>query len=182
MSYPLVKKNLPAIVATAILGTTLVLGVATPAQASVPRSYRNALATAHDYVDGQDFSKEGLYDQLHSRYGEGFSAKAARYGVNHVHANWSKEALGAATSYVHSGDFSKAGLHDQLTSDSEQYTDGQADYALKHVKVNYNKEALDAARSYDKLFHMSDSEMFDQLTSDADQFTDGQANYAIDHL
>src|SRR5947209_2424980 len=124
-----VKRNFAAIAAAAAISLSLVVGAAAPAEASVPRSYRNALAQAHEYIDSGDFSKAGLYDQLHSRYGEGFSAKAARYAVNHVHANWNKEALGSATGYVRSGDFSKKGLFNQLTSSyGEKFTHKQADY------------------------------------------------------
>jgi hypothetical protein len=181
---PLVNKSLAGIAAAAALSITLVIGATTPADASVPRSYRNALAQATSYVRVLDISKAGLYDQLHSRFGGKFSAGAAHYGADHVHANWSREALGAAQSYVRVLDISKAGLLKQLTSTfGGKFTKTQAGYALAHVKVNYSKEALAAARSYDKLLHMSDDALYDQLTSEfGAQFTASQARYAIDHL
>ncbi|RIX27860.1 hypothetical protein D1781_10020 [Amnibacterium setariae] len=178
------RRSSASLAAATLLTLGLVVGAAAPAEAAVPRSYRNALAQAKSYVRVLDISKAGLYDQLHSRYGGRFSAKAARYGANHVKANWNREALGAAKSYVRVLDISKAGLHDQLVSKhGSQFTEKQAKYALRHVKVNYNKEALAAAKSYDRLFHMSDAELYDQLTSKyGAQFTASQANYAIDHL
>jgi hypothetical protein len=38
-------------------------------------------------------SKQGLYDQLTSEYGEQFSADAAQYAIDNVQADWKQNAL-----------------------------------------------------------------------------------------
>ena len=44
-----------------------------------------AVESAQNYLDTQSFSKDGLYEQLVSDYGEGFTEKQARYAVNKVY-------------------------------------------------------------------------------------------------
>lgn len=44
-----------------------------------------AVESAKNYLDTQSFSKDGLYDQLVSDYGEGFTEKQARYAVDKVY-------------------------------------------------------------------------------------------------
>ena len=46
------------------------------------------------------FSKQGLYEQLSSSYGEGFTQAQAQYAVDHVGADWNKEAVQSARSYL----------------------------------------------------------------------------------
>ena len=41
---------------------------------SVPAEYRSALSKAQTYSDRMHMSKQGVYDQLTSEYGENFSA------------------------------------------------------------------------------------------------------------
>ncbi len=38
-------------------------------------------------------SKEGLYDQLTSEYGEKFSDEAAQYAMDNLEVDWNKNAL-----------------------------------------------------------------------------------------
>ena len=44
-----------------------------------------AVEAAQNYLDTQSFSKDGLYEQLVSEYGEGFTKKQARYAVDKVY-------------------------------------------------------------------------------------------------
>ena len=44
-----------------------------------------AVEAAQNYLDTQSFSKDGLYEQLVSDYGEGFTEKQARYAVDKVY-------------------------------------------------------------------------------------------------
>ena len=81
------KNPIAGIAAAAALSAALLVGAAAPAEADVPRSYKNALAQAKSYVRVLDISKKGLYDQLHSSFGGRFSVKASHYGADHVHAD-----------------------------------------------------------------------------------------------
>lgn len=128
------KKSIAGITAAAALSLSLLFGAAAPAEASVPRAYSNALAQAKSYVRIMDFSKKGLYDQLHSPYGGKFSAKAAHYGADHVKANWNKEALGAAKAYDKIFHMSDTALYDQLVSPyGGKFTSSQAHWAINHL-------------------------------------------------
>ena len=80
-------------------------------------------------------SKKNLYKQLTSKYGEGFSKKAATYAVNHVKANWNKNALYKAKEYRKTLKMSKNNIYKQLISSyGEGFTKSQAKYAIKHLK------------------------------------------------
>lgn len=100
----------------------------------IPTEYVSALKKAQIYVDEMHMSKKGLYDQLTSEYGEQFDKKAAKYAVNHVKANWKKNALAKAKNYQENMSMSKEAIRDQLTSDAgEQFTKKEADYAIRHL-------------------------------------------------
>ncbi|MDD5922108.1 MAG: Ltp family lipoprotein, partial [Eubacteriales bacterium] len=45
---------------------------------------KNALAKAKDYSEMMHMSKQGIYDQLTSAYGEKFTAEEAQYAVDHL--------------------------------------------------------------------------------------------------
>lgn len=100
----------------------------------VPAENRSALTKAETYSDMMHMSKAGIYDQLTSDYGEGFSAEAAQYAVDNVNADWNQNALEKARTYQDDMAMSPNAIHDQLTSDyGEQFTQSQADYAIKHL-------------------------------------------------
>ena len=44
-----------------------------------------AVESAREYLDNDSFSKQGLFEQLTSEYGEGFTEKQARYAVEKVY-------------------------------------------------------------------------------------------------
>lgn len=100
----------------------------------VPAENRSALTKAETYSDMMYMSKAGIYDQLTSDYGEGFSAAAAQYAVDNVNADWNQNALEKARTYQDDMAMSPNAIHDQLTSEyGEQFTQSQADYAIKHL-------------------------------------------------
>lgn len=105
-----------------------------PADEPEPAEYRSALTKAESYSGMMSMSKAGVYDQLTSEYGEGFSAEAAQYAIDNVDADWNANALEKARSYQDDMAMSPNAIHDQLTSDyGEQFTQSQADYAIEHL-------------------------------------------------
>ena len=58
-----------------------------------------ALNSAKNYADGMNMSKQGIYDQLTSSAGDKFSKKDAQYAIDHLKADYKKNALKSAESY-----------------------------------------------------------------------------------
>ena len=98
------------------------------------RAGRRALASAENYLEFSGFSKQGLYEQLSSDFGEGFTEAEAQYAVDHVDADWNKEAVESARRYLEHSPMSRDGLIEQLTSSyGEGFTYEQAVYAVNKV-------------------------------------------------
>lgn len=98
------------------------------------RANRRALESAESYLETMPFSKQGLYEQLSSEYGAGFTAAEAQYAVDHVNVEWKKEAVEAARSYLETMPMSRQALLDQLTSEyGAGFTYEQALYAVNRV-------------------------------------------------
>jgi hypothetical protein len=98
------------------------------------RANRRALESAESYLALSGFSKQGLYEQLSSSYGEGFTQAEAQYAVDHVDADWNKEAVQSARSYLEFSPMSRAQLIEQLSSSAgEGFTYEQALYAVNKV-------------------------------------------------
>ena len=102
---------------------------------SVPQEYQNALTKGLSYARNLHMSKKGVYDQLTSSYGEGFSADAAQYAIdNMTDVDWNANALEKAKQYYYNMSMSKSAVYDQLTSEyGEQFTASQAQYAIDHL-------------------------------------------------
>ena len=101
---------------------------------NVPAEYKSALAKATSYANTMHMSKQGVYDQLVSEYGEKFSAPAAQYAIDNVKADWNANALAKAKQYQSQQNMSPAAIHDQLTSSyGEKFTQAEADYAIAHL-------------------------------------------------
>jgi hypothetical protein len=95
------------------------------------RANRRALESAESYLAMSGFSKQGLYEQLSSSAGEGFSQAEAQYAVDHVDADWNKEAVESARSYLEMSPMSRNALIEQLSSSAgEGFTYEQALYAV----------------------------------------------------
>ncbi len=102
--------------------------------ADVPTEYRSALKKADTYANAMHLSKQGLYDQLTSEYGEKFSVEAAQYAIDNVKADWNANALAKAKTYQDQMSMSPSAIHDQLTSEyGEKFTEEEADYAIANL-------------------------------------------------
>lgn len=100
----------------------------------VPKEYINALKKAQSYSDNMAMSKQGIYDQLTSEYGENFPAEAAQYAIDHIDVDFKENALKKAKSYYEDMSMSKEAVRDQLISEyGEQFTEEEADYAIAHI-------------------------------------------------
>ena len=105
--------------------------VETKEDTSVPKEYRNALHKAENYSKMMHMSKQRIYDQLTSEYGEKFDAEAAQYAIDSVVTDWNQNALQTAVDYLDYSSFSYPGLYDQLVY--EGYTAEQAQYAISNL-------------------------------------------------
>ncbi|MBI6002154.1 Ltp family lipoprotein [Clostridium perfringens] len=100
----------------------------------VPKEYKSALRKAKVYSDTMSMSKEGLYDQLTSEYGEKFSAEAAQYAVDNLNADWKENALKKAKVYQETMAMSPSAIYDQLVSEyGEKFTAEEAQYAIDNL-------------------------------------------------
>lgn len=108
---------------------------ATSNNQAVSQEYKNALSKGLQYANQLHMSKQAIYDQLTSSYGEGFPADAARYAVdNMTSVDWNANALAKAKEYYYKMSMSKSAVYEQLTSDyGEQFTAAQARYALDNL-------------------------------------------------
>lgn len=102
----------------------------------VPSEYKKALGDAKIYAnDIGATSKEDLFEQLTSKYGDNYSMPAAQYAVDHVHTNWNKQAVESGKIYINDKiTKSKSELYDQLSSHyGDQFTPQQARYAVNKL-------------------------------------------------
>lgn len=145
---------------------------------------KNALKKAESYSKIMHMSKQGIYNQLTSEYGEQFSKDVAQYAIDNVEADWNANALAKAKSYSETMHMSKQGIYDQLISEyGEKFTKEQAQYAVDNVEADWNANALEKAKSYRDTMSMSKNAIYDQLISNyGEKFTKEQAQYAIDNL
>lgn len=80
-------------------------------------------------------SKQRIYDQLISEYGEGFSTADAQYAIDHLEdIDWAENALVTAKNYYNNMHMSKNKVYDQLVSNyGEKFTAEEAQYAVDHL-------------------------------------------------
>lgn len=101
----------------------------------VPTEYKSALLKAQDYSDVMYMSKQGIYDQLVSEYGEKFSAEAAQYAIENLDADYKANALKKAKDYQETMNMSPEAIRDQLVSENgEKFTQEEADYAIDNLE------------------------------------------------
>lgn len=102
---------------------------------SVPKEYQNALEKAKLYSNVMYMSKQGIYDQLTSEYGEKFSAEAAQYAMENLKADFNKNALEKAKTYQNTMNMSKNAIYEQLISEyGEKFTPEEAQYAIDNLE------------------------------------------------
>lgn len=98
------------------------------------REYKNALIKAKSYAEVMNMSKQAIYDQLISSYGEGFEKDAAQYAIDNLEYDWNRNALIKAKSYRDMMNMSKSAIYDQLISSyGEKFTKEEAQYAIDHL-------------------------------------------------
>ena len=96
---------------------------------------KNALKKAESYSDTMHMSKAGIYKQLTSEYGEGFTAEEAQYAIDNMEADWKANALAKAKSYQSMMSMSKSAIYKQLISEyGEEFTAEEAQYAIDHLE------------------------------------------------
>lgn len=107
----------------------------TPAAPAMTVAEQQAVDSAQNYLsDGQGFSQAGLFNQLTSSSGEGFTAADANFAISYLHPDWYTQAVESAKGYMQMGGYSHASLMEQLTSSSgEGFTQAQAAYAVAQV-------------------------------------------------
>lgn len=108
--------------------------VETKEEPSVPKEYRNALRSAETYSDMMHMSKQGIFDQLTSEYGEKFTPEEAQYAIDNIKGDYLETALKSAKNYQENMSMSKDAIYDQLVSDyGEKFTVEEAQYAIDNL-------------------------------------------------
>ena len=80
-------------------------------------------------------SKQGIYDQLISEYGDKFSTEAAQYAVDNLKADYKANALEKAKTYYNNMSMSKEAIRNQLISEyGEKFPEEEADYAVQNLE------------------------------------------------
>ena len=80
-------------------------------------------------------SKQGIYDQLISEYGEKFPEDAAQYAIGNLNVDYKANALEKAKSYQETLNMSKQAIYDQLISEyGEKFTPEEAQYAIDNLE------------------------------------------------
>ncbi len=172
----------------------------------VSREFKNALKSAETYSNMMHMSKQGLYDQLVSEFGENFPADAAQYAVDNVNADWKENAFESAKTYSSTMSMSNQGIYDQLVSEfGEKFTPEEAKYAIdklnsmatttKQEQDNETskestqevsrefKNALASAETYSNMMNMSKQAIYEQLVSEfGENFPADAAQYAVDNV
>lgn len=96
--------------------------------------YLNALKKAELYSDTMYMSKQAIYNQLISPYGEKFPKDAAQYAIDNLKADYNANALEKAKTYQISMNMSKSAIYNQLVSEyGEKFTAEEAQYAIDHL-------------------------------------------------
>lgn len=108
--------------------------IETKEDTSVPKEYRNALHKAENHSKMMHMSKQRIYDQLTSEYGEKFDTEAAQYAIDNIKGDYLEAALKSAKNYQETMNMSKDAIYDQLTSEyGEKFTAEEAQYAIDNL-------------------------------------------------
>ena len=96
---------------------------------------KNALKSAETYSKTMHMSKQGIYEQLVSEYGEGFTEEAAQYAIDNINADWNANALATAKTYQTTMNMSRNAIYNQLISAyGEKFTREETQYAIDHLE------------------------------------------------
>jgi hypothetical protein len=79
-------------------------------------------------------SKQRIYNQLTSEYGEKFTAAKAQYAIDNLVTDYNANALKSAQSYQENLSMSAAEIYDQLISEyGDKFTPDEAQYAVDNL-------------------------------------------------
>ena len=105
------------------------------AEPEIPIEHKNALKKAQQYSNTMFMSKQAIYDQLVSEYGEHFTPEAAQYAIDTLDTDYNRNALEKAKTYQNDMSMSKEAIREQLVSEyGEQFTQEEADYAISNLE------------------------------------------------
>lgn len=102
---------------------------------SQPVENINALRKGIQYAKMMHMSKQGVYDQLTSEYGEKFNPESASWAIAHMSdIDWNANALEKAKTYQKQMAMSKEAIREQLISSyGEKFTEEEAQYAIDNL-------------------------------------------------
>ncbi|HEI7351368.1 TPA: Ltp family lipoprotein [Staphylococcus aureus] len=101
---------------------------------SKTRDQKAALKQAEFYSEYLHSSKQDIFHQLTSEYGNKFSEDDAQYAIDHLKADYNKNALESAKTYAKSLNMSTREIYDQLISEyGGRFTPSEAQYAIDHL-------------------------------------------------
>ncbi|MFD2470265.1 Ltp family lipoprotein [Amycolatopsis silviterrae] len=101
-----------------------------------PPQVEQARESAQSYLGYTAFSRNGLIDQLSSKYGDSYPKNVATRAVDSLDVDWNAQAAKAAQSYLDYTSFSCTGLIQQLSSKyGGQFTSAQAKFGAHQTKA-----------------------------------------------
>lgn len=133
---------------------------------------KNALKSAHNYLEFSPFSYSGLIHQLEY---EKFSTEEATYAADNCGADWNEQAVKAAKNYLDYSGFSYNGLIGQL--EYEGFSTEEATYAVDNCDADWNEQAAIVAKNYMDYSSFSRDGLISQLEYEG--FTREQAEYGV---
>ena len=102
---------------------------------NIPTEYKSALKKAETYSDMMHMSRQAIYDQLTSEYGEKFTPEAAQYAIDNLKTDYKLNALEKAKTYQEMMNMSPSKIYDQLISEyGERFTVEEAEYAIENLE------------------------------------------------
>nr|WP_269137187.1 Ltp family lipoprotein [Psychrobacter sp. Ps1] len=108
---------------------------ATPSNpTNITNAQKNAVRTAHSYLESSGFSRDGLIEQLEY---DGYTGSDATIAVDSLDMNWIKQAKKTAKSYLQDSGFTRNGLIEQLEYDG--YTSSDATTAVDSLNLSQSK-------------------------------------------
>lgn len=134
-AIPLSKEGLYDQLISASGETTYTEAVARAAVNKVKADYQeNALKKGEEYAKTMFLSKQAIYHQLSSDFGEKFTAKEAQYAIDHLKVDYKINALEKAKRYLKEDKLSKADIKKKLLAeDGDRFTEEEVNYALEQL-------------------------------------------------
>jgi len=106
----------------------------TKQQLNASEQYDHALTRARLYADTMYMSKQGIYKQLTSKYGEGLDKEAVKWAITQLVVDWKYNALQKAKHYQTTFSMSNDAIYRQLMSEhGEQFTEEETQYAMTQM-------------------------------------------------